>query len=63
MSQDEVTDLVATDSDATTDVSNPPEDVIQLLNDVSYGWIGIDKPLVEHVDESQEDYSPDDIGY
>lgn len=45
------------------DGPNPPPEVIQLLNDVEHGYVGLTKPLVEFIDESQEDYLSSDIGY
>jgi hypothetical protein len=44
----------------------PPEEVIELLNEVDQGYVGhapINKPILNFVDESQADESQDDVGY
>jgi hypothetical protein len=43
--------------------SETPEEVIELLNKVDQGYIGLTKPKIEHIDESQQDYLPGDTGY
>jgi hypothetical protein len=37
-----------------------PDEVIQLLNAVDQGYIGLTKPSVQFIDESQEDYNQSD---
>lgn len=49
----------------TPDPSEPPKEVMELLNAVDQGYIGhqpINKPVFEFTDESEPDYSPYDAG-
>lgn len=50
-------------NNSTTRPSDPPEEVIELLNKVDQGYVGLTQPAVVHIDETQQDYSPDDVGY
>jgi hypothetical protein len=39
------------------------EEAIQLLNAIDAGYVGLTKPSIEHIDETQQDYLPGDSGY
>lgn len=45
--------------------SEPPKEVIDLLNKVDQGYIGhapVNKPVLHFIDETEEDYMPEDAG-